>query len=317
MSRGLGQLQGSIRDYLVAEPAHTTYETLRWALFEQQTLVGRPGRLRGGRLPSSWNTSLKRALEGLAAADKPHVVTQRRRLESMAELVTHYPGKSLVSSTRKLRRDLLPALVIIAETKNQTPRYTQADNESFLLGSFAADKRTTLQKAWQAIAPELIHHLQNVGGNDQLTLFLLIARGKSLFEAAPLECGMSIAQCVEPLFERAGLPLALQRKLSSFSASVAAAPTIGHLRLKSYIRSFVDIPQRGRGYRLTAATLDQLDDVCREVLKTLPGYEYRPPPSKKSISWLMHVGPRSQHSPEIHKLIDKTVFETFCFIRPI
>ncbi len=322
MSRGLGQLQRSICIYLAANPAQATYETLRWELFEQRKKAAipspddTPARLRDGRLPGTWNSSLKRALDGLAEHGERRVIIDRRHLASMEEFVRHYPGKSLVASTRELRLVLLPALAAIVEAKKHLPRYTQVENETFYLNylkEYLGYNLRPFQNTWSEIEPELVKELQSVAGDNRSTLFLLVARAKSLFEGAPLECRRSIAECVQPLVEHGALSPALEKKITAFSASLVPPSQIGFLRLKSYIRSFSDIPSRGSSYRLKPETLASLEDACPEVMKTLPGYQ--PPPAKKSGMWALDDGPRSTYGPEIHKLIDKTVFETFVFIR--
>jgi hypothetical protein len=317
MSRGLGKLQRGICEYLAASAAPVTYETLRWELLDQRKQANSPARLRDGRLPATWNSSLTRALDGLADDGERRVTIERRNLESMAEFVRHYPGKSLIASTRRLRLELLPALAAIVGTNKQHPRYTPVENESFYLKTYPAAKRARLQKAWTSIEPDLAGQLPGVTGEDRANLFLLIARAKSLFEEAPLECHRSIDQCVQPLVGHGVLPPALENKLTAFSAFLLPSREIGFLHVKSCIRCFADIPRRGRGYRLKPETLNSLEDECRAVVEKLPGYEYHPRPKKKTSVWMMSTSDEasSTHSPEIHKLIDKTVFETFRFLR--
>src|SRR5271166_1907243 len=210
MSRGLGQLQRSICAHLAANPAQASYETLRWELFEQRkrpaipSADDTPARLRDGRLPGTWNSSLKRALDGLAEHGERRVIIDRRHLASMEEFVRHFPGKSLVASTRKLRLVLLPALADIVKAEKQLPRYTQVENETFYLKylkEYLGYNLRPFQKAWNEIEPELVEQLQSVAGDDRSTLFQLIARAKSLFEASPMDCRRWIAECGQPLPE--------------------------------------------------------------------------------------------------------------------
>jgi hypothetical protein len=87
------------------------------------------------------------------------------------------------------------------------------------------------------------------------------------------------------------------------------------LRFKSYIRSLVEVPRRGGQCRLTQAALDHLEAACPAVVTTLPGYA---PKSR------MRRGPfayrpdqvRATHDPKVERLIDKTVFSKFRFVRP-
>jgi hypothetical protein len=317
MSRGLGQLQRTICDYLAATQAPASYETLRWELFEQRQQTDGRARLRNGRLPATLNTSLKRALVGLAEADTGRVTLETRHLASMQEFVCHYPGKSLIASVRKLRLDLLPALAASVETNKQQPSHSAAGNEDYYRKNYSVEQWAAFQQRWANLEPELIGQLARLSGEDRNTLFLLIARAKSLFEAAPLACDRSIAEGVRPLTERAALPPALAKKLAAFSASLLPPEQSGFLRVKSCIRTFAEIPRTGSHYELRPETLNQLEDACPQVVSKLPGYQRRDRSKKRSPVWIM-MRPVlcSTYGPEIHALLDKTVFAKFVFIRP-
>ena len=180
----------------------------------------------------------------------------------------------------------------------------------------SADQRVALQNRWADIEPELIGRLAGLAGEEQATLFLLIARGKSLFGPAPLECHRSIAECVRPLVGRAALPPALENRLTAFSASLLPSDESGFLRVKSCIRSFAEIPRTGSGFMLRPETLNHLEEACPDVVAKLPGYKRRQPSAKKSSVWIIMRKVRcSTYGPDIHKLLDKAVFETFLFIR--
>jgi hypothetical protein len=130
-----------------------------------------------------------------------------------------------------------------------------------------------------------------------------------------MECRRSIAQCLAPLAEHSALPAAILKKTTDFSHALLPPARIGFLRLKSQIRSFVDIPTTGSGYRFKPETLDDLETACPNVVQSLPGYK-PPPKSKRGMAYSMFAnGPRSTHGPDIHRLIDKTAFERFVFIR--
>lgn len=313
MSRGLGRLQRDIRDYLAAASGPITFETMRWGLFEHKSPDASSARLRNGKLPGSWNSSLSRALDGLAAGNSG-VTIERRRLESIDEFVEHYPGKSLVAKTRQLRIGLLPGLARIAGTGKHAARYSMAENERWYLKTVASEKIAELQGVWRHIEPELVRQLTHVHGEDTDHLFFLIARAKSLFASAPLECNRSIAQCLRPLVEHGALPPAMLKTLTELSESLVPSAQVGFLGLKTFIRTFVDIPRTGSGYRLKPETLNALEDTCPQVVQTLPGYE--PPRPRRGLSpFAFHHGPRSTHGTGIHKLIDKAAFAKFVFVR--
>jgi hypothetical protein len=267
MSRGLGKLQRDIIHYIETCRASTTYESLRWALLEQKrhpVTRSSPNADPCG-MPGSWNSSLTRALDGLVRHGSERVIIERRRLASMDEFVEHYPGKTLVAKTRKLRINLLPALAQIARTGEHPIHFSQADNERWFVENQLRDKLADFQRAWNAIEPELMTHLPRLAGEDQARLFLLIARAKSLFERAPLECRRSIDECLGPLSAHGALPPAILKRISEFSESVLPPDQIGFLRLKSIIGSFVSIPATGSGCHLKDETLDALERACPEV----------------------------------------------------
>lgn len=320
MSRGPGQLQRQILDYLVTGEAGVTYESLRWDLFDRRRAAPGPPpgdiptRLDNNRLPSTWNSSLKRALDGLADRSVGRVVVDRRHLSSFEELVRHYPGKTLQVDTRRLRITLLPVLEDLVRTGNQYAHYSQAGNEEFYMITHLRERANRFRKAWRNLESELFEQLPRLSGEDRSDLFLLIARARSLFESAPLECRRSIAQCVGPLVERRALPPGLQEKVIDFSDSLLPPTEIGFLQVKSFIRSFTDIPRYGSDYRLKPEILDTLEEERPDVVKALPGYEPPPPPGSRRRLPILRDEPRSTHGQLIHTLLDKTVFEKFTFI---
>ena len=120
---------------------------------------------------------------------------------------------------------------------------------------------------------------------------------------------------MRPLVEQKLLPPTLRQKLIDFSDAIVPVGETGFLSLKSYVRSFTDIPNRGGGYRLKSATIDLMDATCPEVMRKNSGVQ--PPPSSKPkvVAFEMIFGPRSGYGKEVYGLIDKTVFERFVFIR--
>jgi hypothetical protein len=321
MSRGLGKLQRDIRDHVTAIGRPTTFETMRWALFEGTSAIRadtpdrRPAELRNGRLPASWNSSMSRALAVLAADDHG-IRVEYRRLASIGEMVKHYPGKSLIAATRQLRIGLLPGLAAIDRRGDDTGSYTKADNESWYLRKFGSEKMPELQAAWQTIEPKLVKQLTQGSKGVSDDLIYLIVRGMELFRSRTVTCSQSIGELVEALVKSETLPSALCTRLSALAESIVPQNQVGSLSLKSFIRGCVEITRTGRNYRLKDATLDALEDTCPDIVRALPGYKTRPAKSKISAFDMYFSGPRSVHGPEIHKLVDKSVFVKFVFLEP-
>ena len=318
MSRGPGKLQRTICEHFGATPAQTTYETLRWELLprHRQLRASSTAPPATERLSTAWNTSFKRAVDGLAHRGERRLVIERRHLESFEELVRHYPGKSLDASTRQLRLRLLPVLAAIVTAGKQGPRYTPVDNEDFYFKSLAGDRREHLQATWKELEPGLMNLMLSMPAEHRTDVFLLIARAKSLLELKPtlLQCGRSIGECIRPLADRGILPPGLQAKLREFGNAVMPKGDTGFLSVKSYIHSLVDIPKRLRSaMTLKPETINLMDETCPEIMRTLPGYNpKRPKPTSPFVSYF---GPRSKYSKEVKTLIDKTAFERFVFIR--
>ncbi len=228
----------------------------------------------------------------------------------------HYPGKSLNANVRQLRLKLLPVLAEVIGAGKHGPRYTRVENEDFYFKSLSGDRLERLQVMWKELETDLLRLLLTLPEDDRSNVFLLVARAKSLLEAKPshVRCSRSIADCVRPFADHAVLPRPLRLKLTEFSNAAMPKGDSDYLSLKSYIRSFTDVPSRGgNGFQLRAETINLMDETCPEVMRTLPGY--RPPSQKHGSPFLSLVGPRSNYGKEIHALIDKTVFERFVFIR--
>jgi hypothetical protein len=308
MSRGPGKHQRSILEAVAASPEPTTYETLRWKLFEQEK-----GRLTEGKLPATWYTALDRSLKALGDQGERRVVVKRRRLTSVDEFIRNYPNKTLMARTRKLRIDLLPALVRCIQSDKFSKNYTIADNETFHASDLPDGDLGRLRRNWSTLKPELVAHLPRLGEEDGEHLFLLIARAKSIFESPALECKRSIDQCLQPLVEHGALPKELEEKVVAFSESFLPKAEIDFLRLKSSIRTVVDISRNGSGYRLKPDTLDFLDDDSHDVVRKIPGY--KPPPEGRARRSFLCCGPKATHGPEIHKLVDQTMFQEFVFVQ--
>jgi hypothetical protein len=185
-----------------------------------------------------------RAVKGLEK-DKRLTLT-RRRLVSFEECVAHYPNKTLLSHIRNLRLKLLPALLRWTQEDNALPRYNLAENESFYLNSLTQDDRNKLRKAWQSLEPRLIDLLPRSEHAARNALFSLIAKGKSIFETQDLQCWGAFAEHVHRCIDQHLLPEAVASDAKCLSDAILPAPDAGHLRLRSYIHTFAEMPRHRR-----------------------------------------------------------------------
>jgi hypothetical protein len=308
MSRGLGWIQNALLDHLIGQRGATTFETLRWDLWERSHPMPI---MPGPDLPNKWNTSVMRAVKCLEKGAR--IKVERRRLISFDECVFHYPNKTLRGSVRRLRLQLLPALLRCTNNEGDAfPRYNRAANEKFHLQSLTPVVRKTLRNSWLRVEPRLIELLPLSGRADRNVLFQLAVKGKSIFETGDLECRGSFAEHLQICTEHKLLPDPLASDLRILSDSMLAPTDAGHLRLKSYIHTFAAVPQH-RGCSLRKETVTYLDQSCPEVVRKLPGYVAPEVPVNRHNYMMGAREPK--HSQQLYGLFDQTVFQRFHFLQ--
>jgi hypothetical protein len=304
MSRGPGRHQKAVLDYLTHQP--TSFETLRWMLWEQN--AERPA-APDQDLPNKWNTSVKRAVEGLETDLRIRI--ERRRLVSLAECVQHYPNKTLSGASRRLRQQLLPVLLRWTEEGDAFPRYNPADNERFHLQSLSLAARKALQADWLRLEPRLVTLLHTTRHEERNGVFLLIAKGKAIFEEDALSCRGAFADYVRRCIEGRLLREPLAAEVIALSEAMMPPTNAGQLRLKSYIHEFADVP-RHRGCSLKKRTVEYLAKACPAVVESLPGYiPSETPPDRRHVFYAREA----RHSPQLYGLFDQTVFQKFHFLQ--
>jgi hypothetical protein len=322
MSLGYGKQQTAILDYLDRCLGNTSFESLRWALYEEQEQQCRlsaatdshhpaiPGE--AIRLPNSWNTTVRRAMLGLCDRSPSPIRIEKRRLNSLDEVVTQYPNKSFSARVRFLRATLLPPLANWAQSNEIHPRYTGADNERFYLESLSPPELTLIRTAWHELMPRLVARLAKSDTNRANDLFLLIAKGKSVFDTKDIRCHKSFGDYAQRVIEQSDVPADLALQLANVSTLVLPPHEAGPLRVKSYIHALANVP-RHRQCQLKNETIEHLDQSCPDLVRQLPGYEpAREPTVGVRRSLMMQREPR--HSDELHRIIDQTVFQKFQFI---
>jgi hypothetical protein len=303
MSRGYGRHQKAVLDHLSRLSAPTTFETIRWHLWEDAAEHATAGQ----DLPNKWNTAVMRAVKGLEKDER--VTIDRRRLVSLEECVQHYPNKTLSGAARRLRQQLLPVLLRWTQDGKVFPRYNLAANEKFHLQSLAPDARKALRADWLRLERRLVALLASPGRARRNAVFQLIAKGKSIFEIEELECPGAFVEHARRCAERQCLPGPLAAEMAAFSEAILPPTDAGHLRLKGYIHELVAVP-RHRGCSLKKKTVEYLAEMCPAVVEKLPDYVPAEKPTDRRL-----FKREAKHSPQLYGLFDQTVFQTFHFLQ--
>ncbi len=310
MSRGHGPLQKAILDLVHASATPTTFETLRWTIWEEKE-----GVRAAEKLPTSWNTSFSRAFKSLAGSSGD-VGIQERQLASIPELFAHYPQKTLMSDVRSLRQSLLGPVIDWADKDGPGPRYTPAKNERFHLEHEKPKQLESLRNSWSMLRPKLVALLPSLGDAESHDLFLLIAKGKSIFDTYELESRRSFSELLAPCLSCGSIPPPLDAEVSALSEAILPRQQAGFLRIKSYVHALSHVERHGR-CRLKDETVDFLDRSQPDVVHSLPGYEAPPEQPKgrgrrSQLLWLQDQ--RATQSEQLHSLFDHSVFRKFQFI---
>ena len=311
MSRGLGSVQRAIVAHVLACRVPTTVETVRWALWDKSLKLSKRGLC---DLPKAWNSSIDRAVRSLTGNAGGPVQLIRRRLASIDEVIEHYPNKTFGAKMRALRAALLPALVNWVNDGRGT-RYSVNDNEAFHRQRLSSKTMLKVQRRWIQLQPALIRCLPALTEEQQQPLFLLIAKGKSLFEKEEMGIRVSVAfrECGDSCAKAKCLPNALQDQINDLVRILLPAEESGPLRVKSYIHSFADVP-RHRRPRLKQDALEFLEEARGDIVRRLEGYEKPEPPQD---GWpRANREQSSRHSDLLTGMIDQSVFSRFRFIQP-
>ena len=298
MSRGPGHLQQAIMAYVGESSEPITMESARWLLYSQLEKGTVPPE---GEIPSAWNNSFRRAIDGLCRAHSEGLTVDKRPLANFEECITNYPGKTLNMATRKLRLELLPALLKwTKEPCGPSPRYTIADNEEYVHDRLPPGRINELSERWTCLEPQLRNLLAMTGSDN---LLHLLCRGAALFRGVNIKSRCSLAESVA-ICCAGGLPDNLANDLRKFASDFVLEGQASHLGLKSMVHEFANVPRWGQ-CSLKAETIAALHRLCPEFVESLPGF-CGPQP----VTW----SALPKHSSQLHKLFDQTVFQKFTFL---
>ena len=165
---------------------------------------------------------------------------------------------------------------------------------------------------WDGLAPTLVSLLPTFSRDEQSTLFLLIAKGKSICETRELECRRSFAELLPPCLAAGFLPPDVREQVSAFSRALVPPEEVGFLRVKSYVHSLAHVPRHGR-CTLQTETIEYLDNARPDIVRALPGYKPPPEPPLSGRRW-SGTDAKPRHSEQLHSLLDHSVFQKFQFL---
>lgn len=308
MSKGHGALQRRIISLVRESASFHTIESLRWKVFEED---GAERSEAVERLSSSANTSFSRSI--LKLQQNGQLFVEKRPLSSIEECVSYYPGKTLDVRVRRLRQQLLPALLEwTTDRSGAGPRYGVSSNEEYHLNG-NPDKVQSLRQQWKVIEKTVRHAFLETGDQSWLEL---ICRVRFLIGNSNLKpvngVSWSVAQLVNACLAQSPSNPGLADRLREFSNNVLPKEESESLKFKSLIHTFTEIPNRG-DCRLKYETCEELLKRRPDVVEQLSGYQPRP-----KSNWFNQSPPDVRRfGPEIHRLFDKKVFEEFQFLKPV
>lgn len=294
MSRGLGRLQQAILNRVKASGL-TTVESARWDV-----------RKEGGEddLTVATLNAVKRAVESLVA--RKLIICTERPLQSVAECIAHYPGKTTRVAIRKLRVELLPALLQPDSGQPIYQRYSRDDNEKFQYERLSDADKKLLRRNWLSVERELAALLGSTDdAQHRSRLARLYAKGESIFDSGRL----MVSQAFSEHLARCRLILSadLLGRLEHFCTSLLDVEMAGNLKVRSFVHTFANVSSRGT-CSLKDDTIEHLNKVRRDYLESLPDYK------SSSVSGNFFMRDNSRQDPILHRLFDHTVFQSFHFL---
>lgn len=297
MSRGLGRLQLAIRDR-VDEYGPTAVESIRWYMRDPDE---------GTDLGVATINAVNRAVKGLVA--RKLLKHSERPLQSVGECISHYPGKTLKAAVRRLRINLLPALLEPANCGAMDLRYSLADNEKFHYEGLSDSERLEQRNNWLSVERELAAFFGGVEDYEQRTrLFRLYAKATSIFAAGRLDVPGSLREHLTECHPI--LPAKLLESIERIYASLLSPERAGNLQMRTFVHTFVNVSNKG-SCSLKDDTIGHLSSVRRDYLESLPQYK-RGAPNRPVM-----FREADRHDPILHKLFDQTVFQDFNFIEMV
>jgi hypothetical protein len=290
-----------------------TIEGLRWTTYQNLGYV--IGRER--KLPTKWNTSVRRAASGLFRGG--HINISVRRLANFEECVAHYPYKSLSDETRKVRETFLPSLLKwFRDPRGFGPKYGVSSNEKFYLESLGEAFHEELKIRWSKIE-DWLRSLYGTAKNSPDDLLKLICKGRGLFresvflvrrihEGGGITVDAALTDLIEAVRRKQKLPDELATELEKLKELVLPRETASVLRFKSLVHELADIPRHGQ-CSLKQTTLDYLHQEMKTSVEKMPGFK-----QKEGLRYDFGGPPQFEYDSKLKKLFDHTVFQNFHFL---
>ncbi len=272
---------------------------MRWLIHERLKKGEIPPE---GELPQAWNTSVSRAVDRLASPARPKIIIESRPLKDWQELVDHFPGKTLIASTRELRLKLLPALRELVDAAIAGPRYYAPQTEMhYVRVLLSQERRSKLRREWLRVKADLKIVF---AASDDPTIFPLMVKGVSLFEDAGYSVQRSFHDISKECCQSGALPPVVVARVRAFADAFLSPVTTGSLELRGYIHQFAHASRRGR-YTLRDETKEMLRSLRKEYVESLPGFR----------EGKHRFAREPVYGPHLDKLFDQSVFQRFKFMR--
>lgn len=144
---------------------------------------------------------------------------------------------------------------------------------------------------------------------DTDDLLLLLAKGRAFFRGLKVDAQASCSSLTQACIASGELPADIARQLQEFAGKFLSSNQAGELQLKSLIRTFAHVPRHGRccSNRKSCRRCTACDR--RSSRRCPASSRWTRPPS--AGSWKLGSRPYST----LHRLFNRTVFQTFRFVR--
>lgn len=331
MSKGFGARQRAILARLGDEP--TTSCRLRWELAEaepERAFEGRAakGWLRDGRIRGAFNSSHARALNRLEAEGAIRVTP--RKLQSLDELIAHFPFKTLRLDLHDLRLRLLPLLqkVKLDPLMKGYRDYSEPERERHLIEQLRQDESPELRRlvrSWPELEQRLLSHMAKLDDSKARRHWVqLLAKCEEFLRPKRhIRCSTSLGVLIARCEEQGGPdPDGLLAAVRAGYDACLPREQRDHTALKNQLYRYVHLGDRESvtlhkevAYelmRLEPQLIAELEGhqpgETRNASPLVPAWFVRDPKQPPGVPYV------ESFSPDLDRLIDRHCLDVFKFV---